>query len=84
MDFGLLAIAGAIVAYVAYSHYVWMRSTQRSDDYVGATKQARLSVEKNMLAAEENSAAVRENSELLRELIAINRKLLEKQEPFNT
>jgi len=79
MDLGLLAIAIAIVAYIAYSHYVWMRSTQRSDDYVAATKQARLSVEKNMLALEENTAAVRKNSELLSELMAVNRQLLEKQ-----
>ena len=56
-----------------------MRSTQRSDDYVATTKQARLSVEKNMLALEENTAAVRKNSELLGELIAINRELLDGQ-----
>lgn len=79
MDLGLLAIAIAIVAYIAYSHYVWMRSTQRSDDYVATTKQARRSVEKNMLALEENTAAVRKNSELLGELIAIKRELLDGQ-----
>jgi hypothetical protein len=84
MDFGLLAIAIAIVAYIAYSHYVWMRSTERSDDYVAATKQARLSVEKNMLAVEENTAAVRKHSELLGELIAVNRQLFEKQNQANS
>jgi hypothetical protein len=84
MDFGFLAIAIAIGAYVAYSHYVWMRSARLSDDYVTTTKQARLSVEKNMLAVEENTAAVRENSALLRELIALHRQTLEKQNQANS
>jgi hypothetical protein len=60
---------GSLVLLILYVLFFIRRARSRSQPHPPATT-----------AGDAHTEALRENSELLRELIAINRKLLEKQE----